>query len=682
MTGWIVDLYRRLEAWQERLGVRVFLSILALAIVAGAAWPTLSVARRLSYVERGIVEVLGEANLAMQTAEAIQFIESGTVDFEGRTYGDGRFAGAVDLFDEAGAFLAAAGLATVLAAEEIPDWCPNFIVQTTWTPIGYGLLALAWLMLAIWAGASIPLLATTLVATLVAVPSWLLGFVPATFAIAGIGVLGFSFVLLIRLELILLGSCGQVGAVASTVIREAVRQRGFAAFIVGLIVVLPLVPLWLDAEMPLRYQLQTFIGRSLGITFAVAACLTLVLGCATVAFEIRDRQILQLMTKPIARTRYLLGKWVGIMTLDAALLAVCGLSIFIFIQYLQSRPAADAFDARAIRDEVLVARVSMKPEYDLLSTSRLLELVDAAIDDDPMLRDDIEQGTADEYDVRRDLFIGFQSEHLAAQRSIAPGADRIYRFDGLAAARDRGANLTLRYRFYAGTSDELEQLPVIFRFENDGSWTDRKFVPAQRMVLPVPASAIDEDGVLSLAVVNVGFNRDAPEGTMPYYPGPYSISFESDDFEVLYPVSSFEANFLRAMLVTWIKLGFLAMLGVGTASVLSFPVACLTSFALFLSAEAAPFLAMSIDTYRIWDRDGNVLWLKWTGLKIATGVEWALRSFGNTRPNPALVEGRLVGWGEVLQTAVVIGVGWSAAVLLVSMLLFRRKELAVYSGQS
>ncbi len=63
-------------------------------------------------------------------------------------------------------------------------------------------------------------------------------------------------------------------------------------------------------------------------------------------------------------------------------------------------------------------------------------------------------------------------------------------------------------------------------------------------------------------------------------------------------------------------------------------------------------------------------------------MEWALRSFGNTRPNPALVEGRLVGWGEVLQTAVVIGVGWSAAVLLVSMLLFRRKELAVYSGQS
>lgn len=681
MTGRIIEVYRRLERWQEGRGARIALSVLALALTIGAAWPVQSVARRLTYVEAGIVEILAEANLATQTAEAMQLLESGTVDFEGRTYGDGRYLGAVQLFDDAGTLLAAAAMAETLAAEEIPDWCPSFLVQTPWTPVAYALLALAWLLLSIWAGSSMPLAATALATAVVAVPAWLLGFVAATFAIVGIGVLGFSFVLLIRLAVAGLGALGQTGAVAATVVREAVRQKGFAAFIVGLLVVLPIIPLWLDPETPLRYQLQTFIGRSLGVTFAVAACMTLVLGCATVAFEIRDRQILQLMTKPIARTRYLLGKWLGIMVLDGALLAVCGLSIFIFIQYLQTRPAADAFDAQAVRDEVLVARVGVGPEYDLLPRARLLEMVDAAIEDDPMLRDDIDQGSVDEFDVRRDLFAGYQQENLAAQRSIAPGADRIYRFAGLSRARDRKANLTLRYKFYAGESDETEQLPVIFRFERDGSWTDRRFVPAQQMTLPVPSTMIDEEGVLSVAIVNAGFNADAPPGAMPFYPGPYSIAFEPEGVELLYSVSSFEANFLRAMLVTWIKLGFLAMLGVGAASVLSFPVACLTSFAIFLAAEAAPFLAYSIDTYRIWDRDGNVQWANWLVLQMAIGTEWALRSFGQTRPNPALVEGRLVGWGEVIRAAAVIGVGWSAAVLLVSMLVFRRKELAVYSGQ-
>ncbi|MHC4832358.1 MAG: ABC transporter permease subunit [Planctomycetota bacterium] len=681
MTRRLVELYRRLDRWQERGSARIVLGVLAMLLVIGAAWPVHSVARRLAYVEAGIVEILAEANLATRTAEAVQLLESGTVEFEGRAYVDGRYVGATQLFDEAGTLIAAAVMAETFAAQEIPEWCPSFLVATPWTPIGYALLVLGWLLLAIWAGTSVPLLATGLATAALGVPAWLFGFVGATFAIVGIGILGFSFVLLIRLSLAALGGMGQVGAVAATVVREAIRQKGFAAFIVGLLVVLPIVPLWLDPETPLRYQLQTFIGRSLGITFAVASCMTLVLGCATVAFEIRDRQILQLMTKPIARTRYLLGKWLGIMVLDGALLAVCGLSIFIFIQYLQTRPAADAFDAQAVRDEVLVARVGVAPRYDLLPRARLLEMVDAAIEDDPMLRDDIDQGVVDEFDVRRDLFADYQQENLASQRSIAPGADRVYRFEGLGRARDRGANLTLRYKFYAGESDEHEQLPVIFRFEQDGSWTDRKFVPVQTMVLPVPATMIDEEGVLSVAIVNAGFNADAPEGAMPFYPGPYSIAFEPEGIELLYPVSSFEANFLRAMLVTWIKLGFLAMLGVGAASVLSFPVACLTSFAIFLAAEAAPFLAYSIDTYRIWDRDGNVQWVNWLVLQMATGTEWALRSFGQTRPNPALVEGRLVGWSEVFRAVAVIGVGWSAAVLLVSMLVFRRKELAVYSGQ-
>jgi len=681
MTRRIVELYRRLERWQDRLGARVALSIVAVLLVVGAAWPVQSVARRLAHVEAGIVEVLAEANLATQTAEAMQLLETGTVEFEGRIYGDGRYVGAVRLFDEAGALMASAAMAETLAAEEIPAWCPTFLVRTPWTPVNYALLTLAWLMLAIWAGVSVPLLATAAAAAALAAPAWLLGFPAATVAIAGIGVLGFGFVLLIRLAVAGLGGLGQTGAVAATVVREAVRQKGFAAFIVGLLVVLPIIPLWIDPETPLRYQLQTFIGRSLGITFAVAACMTLVLGCATVAFEIRDRQILQLMTKPIARTRYLLGKWLGIVVLDGALLAVCGLSIFIFIQYLQTRPAADALDAQAVRDEVLVARVGVAPQYDLLPRARLLEMVDAAIEDDPMLRDDIDQGEVDEFDARRDLFAGYQQEHLASQRSIAPGADRIYRFTGLSRARERGANLTLRYKFYAGESDEHEQLPVIFRFERDGSWTDRKFVPAQTMVLPVPSTMIDDQGVLSVAIVNAGFNAEAREGTMPFFPGPYTIAFEPEGVELLYPVSSFEANFLRAMLVTWIKLGFLAMLGVGAASVLSFPVACLTSFAIFLAAEAAPFLAYSIDTYRIWDRDGNVQWANWVVLQMATATEWALRSFGQTRPNPALVEGRLVGWNEVARAVAVIGVGWSAAVLAVSMLVFQRKELAVYSGQ-
>ncbi len=678
----LLELLRRLDRAQHGRGAKIGCSVASLVLVVAAFWPLHREATRLDRLESSIVETLKDANLAEREASAVELYEQGTVTVDGTTFGDGRFRGVDQLFDEAGQLMAAASVAEIVVAEQIPEWAPTFLVQSPSTTRSWAMLALAWLLVAIWSGTGLQLVLTAAATVLLASPFLLLGKIGATFAIGGIGLLGFSFVLLVRLVIAGVSGLGQPGAVAATVIREAVRQKAFAGFIVVLLVVLPLIPLWIDPATPLRYQLQVFIARSLGITYAVAACMTLVLACATVAFEIRDRQILQLMTKPLARSRYLLGKWSGIVLLDAVLLAVCGLSIFLFIQYLKTRPAADAFDAQAVQDEVLVARVGIEPQYDLLPRDRLLEMIDETIENDPMLRDEIAQGDRDEYEVRRELFADYQRENLAGQRSIAPGDERIYRFSGLANAQRLGANLTLRYKFYAGDSDPHIQYPVIFRFPEDGSWTDRRFVAAQSMVLTIPADLIGEDGSFELGIANAAYNRDAAPGTAAVFPGEHTIFFDPEGLELLYPVSSFEANFLRCMLVTLVKLSFLAMLGVAMASFLSFPVACLVGFAVFLSAEAVPFLAQSISSYRIWYDDGSVVWYKQGIRSIATGVEWLLRSFGKTRPNPSLVEGREVSWGEVFRSFGVIGLGWSAAVLCVALLVFRRKELAVYSGQT
>lgn len=678
----LLEILRRLDRWQHGRGAKIAGSIAALLLVVVAFWPLHREASRLARLEAGIVELLKDANLAERDAAAVELFERGTVTFDGVAYGDGRFRGAEQLFDEAGALLAAASVGEIVVANEIPEWAPTFLVESPNTTRAWAALVLGWMLVAVWAGTAVQLVLTAFATAALAMPFLLFGRVGATFAIGGMGLLGFSFVLLVRLVVAGVSGLGQPGAVAATVIREAVRQKAFAGFIVLLLVVLPLIPLWIDPATPLRYQLQVFIGRSLGITYAVAACMTLVLACATVAFEIRDRQILQLMTKPLARSRYLLGKWSGIVLLDGVLLAVCGLSILLFIQYLKTRPAADAFDAQAVRDEVLVARVGIEPQYDLLPRARLLEMIDQAIENDPMLRDEIAQGERDEYEVRRELFADYQKENLAGQRSIAPGDERIYRFPGLAAAKRIGSNLTLRYKFYAGESDPHVQYPVIFRFPVDGTWTDRRFVPAQSMVLAIPADLVGDDGALEIGIANAAFNRAAAPGATAVFPGEQTIFFDPEGLELLYPVSGFESNFLRGMLVTLFKLSFLAMLGVAMASFLSFPVACLVGFAVFLAAEAGPFLAQSIGTYRIYEDDGSVDWVKQGIRSIAVGTEWVLRAFGQTRPNPALVEGRVVTWGEVFRSFAVIGLGWSAAVLLVAMLVFRRKELAVYSGQT
>ena len=67
-----------------------------------------------------------------------------------------------------------------------------------------------------------------------------------------------------------------VFAIASNVLRESMRLR-IATFFAGTVLVLiPLLPVWIDPNDPLRYQVQTFLSRSTGLLFFLAACLTAV----------------------------------------------------------------------------------------------------------------------------------------------------------------------------------------------------------------------------------------------------------------------------------------------------------------------------------------------------------------------------------------------------------------------
>jgi len=68
----------------------------------------------------------------------------------------------------------------------------------------------------------------------------------ATVAIVGIGILTFAAVLLMRALLVLFQYPNQILAVAHTVVKETTRSRISLVFIVLLLVILPLLPLWLD----------------------------------------------------------------------------------------------------------------------------------------------------------------------------------------------------------------------------------------------------------------------------------------------------------------------------------------------------------------------------------------------------------------------------------------------------
>jgi hypothetical protein len=133
--------------------------------------------------------------------------------------------------------------------------------------------------------------------------------------------------------------------------------------------------------------------------------------------------------------------------------------------------------------------------------------------------------------------------------------------------------------------------------------------------------------------------------------------------------------------VNILKLSFLSMLSVVCGSILSFPVAVLVVFTVFSAGSIGPFLTTSVEEYRIRTDSTTLKTFEAVIKAVAGATEFSVRSFGDARANGPVVEGRLVSWELVLRTFALIGVAWSGVMLLFGFIVFRRKEIAIYSGQ-
>src|SRR5215469_9622697 len=105
-------------------------------------------------------------------------------------------------------------------------------------------------------------------------------------------------------------------------------------------------------QILLTYTLSTITGL-LGIS-------TLWLACGTLARDIEDCQMQVVAVKPIARWRIWIGKWLGIMTLNAVLLGLSGLGVYLLLQWRATKLPLQ--ERETLRNEILVARGSVKPK--------------------------------------------------------------------------------------------------------------------------------------------------------------------------------------------------------------------------------------------------------------------------------------------------------------------------------
>lgn len=537
----------------------------------------------------------------------------------------------------------------------------------------------------IWIGVALTYLAIMLAGAVLVVPLVLLGneTMRTVGGVAG-GILALSaaFSGLIRALSLALSFPHPVTAIARNVVFEATRMKVSLVFVVLLLFMLASLPFVLDPSTPLRYRVQSFLSYSVGVSFALSALLVLFLAVGSVSFEQRDRVIWQTVTKPVAAWQYVLGKWLGASLVGLVLLSVSSAGVFLFMEHLRRQKAqgevapfvVDARDPRNISPDrmeleyrVLAARRTERPAI----PPELAEMVQREVEvrvkeqlDEREKRPDYPP--PDMVRIRRDA----ERLVLLGWLSLAPGDGREYRFEGLSQARDTGKPLTFRYKIQSGANNPTVTYRLSFQFEGGDAFV-REVTLNQPLTLPLPASLIRDDGTLAMRVWNGDFRRGINN--------PESLSFPPDGLELSFSEGGFRSNFLRVMIVLWLKIAFLAMLGVTSATFLSFPVASLVSFATFFAAEGSAFLSTALDYFQVTDNEQNVLWYRVVVYNVATVIADVLKIYGTVDPVNRIVEGLMLDWTETAGAGAVMLI-LSAAFGVVAVIIFRKRELAIYSG--
>jgi ABC-type transport system involved in multi-copper enzyme maturation permease subunit len=454
-------------------------------------------------------------------------------------------------------------------------------------------------------------------------------------------------------------------AIAWLTWKAAFRFRLFlvvALLLLGSVVGLPLL---IKDDGTARGFTQILLTYTLGTISALLGLSTLWLACGTLARDIEDCTVQVVAIKPIARWQIWLGKWLGIMSLNAALLSLSGASVYGLLQWRATRLPPD--EQKVLRSEVLVARGSVKPaSFDREIKEQTDQVLRDRLQKNPDLKADVDEA-------RKQILEQIKAEY----QIVPPGYAHRWMID-LGAAKNlaRGQPIHLRVKFNAadksisGTYDGRWQVGVP---RQTPIWHSdvMSLAPDTFHEFEVPAN-YDDKGVLTVAFANAN-------NTALLFP-------LEDGMEVLYPQGSFGLNFIRGLGIILCWMALLATLGLASASFLSFPVAAFLSLGVLTLALSSGTISNAVSEGTLMGYNAETNKYGHTALDVLAipvfrAVLEVINLAKSFSPIDSLSTGRSVTWGELGRAFVQIVVLLGGGIGLIGISIFNRRELATAQVQ-
>ena len=458
----------------------------------------------------------------------------------------------------------------------------------------------------------------------------------------------------------------RIAAVAGLTLRAAFRYRLFwvlAVLLMGAVIGLPVL---IKDDGTARGFTQILLTYTLGLITFLLGFASIWLACGTLARDIEECQMQMVVTKPVARWQIWIGKWIGILLLNAILLSFSGLSLYTLMIWRASKLSEP--QQKVLRNEILVARGSLRESVQDYSTDieryfaeRLKKEPGMSPSDQKLLRKQIEEKVK------------------SAEQIVEPNYMRRWDLDlGFARYTLKDVPLYLRFKFVAAQTNAAGTYTGAFRIgpvDSPGQQSPPLSLAADTFhEQPIPPNMFDASGKLTIQFMN--WSESA------------LLFTSADGMEVLYREAGFGLNFARGLLIIFCWIALLSAVGLACASLLSFPVAAFCSLSLMI-------LGLSGGTMSRVLEEGSVM-----GVNHETGVADSrsavdyvlLPAFSGLLKVVNLVEGfspvdnlstgRSITWSQVGRAfgQVVVLVGGFFVVTGISI--FNRRELAVAQGTS
>lgn len=460
----------------------------------------------------------------------------------------------------------------------------------------------------------------------------------------------------------------RIAAVMALTWKAAFRFRLFIVIVVLLLAAVVGLPMMIKDDGTARGFTQILLTYTLSTITALLGLSTLWLACGTLARDIEESQMQMVAVKPIARWQIWLGKWLGLMSLNAALLAISGLSVFLLLQWRATQlPAAEQ---AVLRNEVLVARASARPptfEEDLKRETEAqlklaLERSPVAPNEIPLLRQQIEEGLK------------------SYVQNLPPGYEQTWKIDlGFAKNFIRDQPLYLRVKFNTAQNSPSGTFAVLWRV---GVPRETQFwqTPEPMSLAPdtfhefeVPPNLFDANGVLTITAYN---------------PNPVALLFTMEEgIEVLYREGGFSLNFARGLGIIFCWMALLATLGLAAASFLSFPVAAFVAVAALVLVFSAGTMANAVEEGTIMNYNQETgergsSPVDFIAIPVFKGILFVINLAKDYSPVDALSTGRSITWLELGRAFVQIVLVLGGVLAAFGIWAFTRRELATAQNQS